>query len=196
MQKFVEKYLANFKDQNLNIFDIGSQNVTEFPEGSYKPLFENSKWEYKGVDIVAGNNVDVVVSDIYNWKEIKSASANVVISGQAFEHIEYTWATMLEITRILKNNGLLCLVVPSSGPEHKYPIDCWRFFPDGLKSLAKYANLEVIESYNCWNNPPIDGEINEWKDSVLICKKQNFSFWQNLKFTLKRFLQKIILKLN
>ena len=28
---------------------------------------------------------------------------------------------------------------PSRGPEHRYPNDCWRFYPDGYRALAKYA---------------------------------------------------------
>lgn len=167
MKKFVNKYLKKYKSKPLKILDVGSQDVN----GSYKPLFNNINWTYTGLDIVNGKDVDIVVRDIYNWKEIKSNFYDVVISGQSLEHIEFFWLTMQEIARTLKEKGLCCVIVPSSGLEHKYPIDCWRFFPDGLKALSKYVGLKVLKTYNCWNSLIIDGEENIWKDSVLICKK-------------------------
>ncbi|MEM1725222.1 MAG: methyltransferase domain-containing protein, partial [Thermoplasmata archaeon] len=42
-----------------------------------------------------------VVKDPYNWIEIEDSSVDVVISGQAFEHIEYPWLTIKEIYRVL-----------------------------------------------------------------------------------------------
>jgi SAM-dependent methyltransferase len=164
MKQFVEKYLN--KNKTLKILDIGSQDVY----GSYKDLFKNPNWKYYGLDMIKAKNVDIVIKNIYSWKEIRSKTYDVVISGQALEHIEYPWLTMKEIKRILKSDGLCCIIAPSSGPEHKYPIDCYRFFPDGLKALAKYVNLDVIDSYNCWDND------SEWKDSVLICKNKKNNF--------------------
>ena len=167
MKKFTEKYLTERKSDNLKILDIGSQDVN----GSYKPLFDSERWQYTGADIEKGKNVDVVVKDLYDWKEFKSNFYDVIVSGQTLEHVEFFWMTMSEISRILKEGGLCCILVPSSGPEHKHPLDCWRFFPDGLSALAKYSGLEVLEVFNCWNDPPVEGEENIWKDSVLICRK-------------------------
>lgn len=188
MTQFMRKYLSDFTNKEISILDIGSQDVN----GNYKNLFKNPKWKYYGLDIVAGENVDIVVKDIYRWKEIKTRSFDVVISGQALEHVEFFWITILEIVRVLKNNGLLCLIVPSSGPEHRYPKDCWRFFPDGLKALANYSYLEPIEAFNCWENFVIDGEANEWKDSVLIAKKIKHSFNKRVHFFLRNYLNKAI----
>lgn len=80
MKRFVEKYLKQYENQELSILDIGSQNVN----GSYKLLFDKPYWKYYGCDMVEGDNVNIVLKDIYNWKEIKSHSFDVVISGQAF----------------------------------------------------------------------------------------------------------------
>jgi len=166
MRRFVDKYMQSYRSRKTRILDVGSQDIN----GSYKPLFDNRNWEYQGLDICQGENVDIVVKDIYNWKEVRSNSYDVVISGQALEHIEFFWLTMCEIARVLKNEGLCCIIAPSSGPEHRYPKDCWRFFPDGLEALAGYAMLEVIEVYTCWE-PMRDGEENVWKDTVLVCRK-------------------------
>lgn len=170
MRKFVDKYLSQYRTKTLKILDVGSQDIN----GTYKPLFSEEKWEYTGLDICQGKNVDIVVKDIYKWKRVKSNSYDIIISGQAFEHIEYFWLTMKELARVAKPGGLCCIIAPSSGPEHKYPKDCWRFFPDGLAAVAKYADLEIIETYTCWE-PEICGEKNIWKDTVLICNKPKLS---------------------
>ena len=159
MQIFVDKYLQTF--ENIRILDIGSYDVN----GTYKPLFNKLGWEYIGLDIEKGKNVDIVVGDIYNWKkEVQSDSFDVVISGQAFEHIEYIWLTMQEIARSMKPGGICCIIAPSAGPAHKYPVDCWRFYADGFKALAKYAKLDVVQVY-------VDKKAPVWRDCVLIAKK-------------------------
>ena len=38
----------------------------------------------------------------YNWKEIANDHYDVVISGQALEHIEFFWVTLGEIVRVTK----------------------------------------------------------------------------------------------
>ncbi len=189
MKGFVEKYLTNNSLKKLQILDVGSQDVN----GTYRSLFENPNWNYTGLDVIPGKNVDIIVKDIYNWKEIRSNSFDVVISGQAFEHIEYCWVTMSEIARVLKNEGLCCIIAPSSGPEHRYPQDCWRFFPDGLVALAKYAVLKVEEVFTR-QEPTIDGKNNIWKDTVIICRKPTAGFFQRSVISARNIILKLISK--
>jgi SAM-dependent methyltransferase len=187
MRKFRDNYLESFQSNYVRILDVGSQDIN----GSYKPLFNNNSWEYKGLDICRGSNVDIIVKSIYDWKEIRSSSFDVVISGQAFEHIEFVWLTMYEISRALKNGGLCCIIAPSSGPEHRFPVDCWRFFPDGLKTLARYAMLDTLESYIC-SEISNDGEENIWKDAVLICRKPIRRIGGNGVFYLRNSILKLV----
>jgi SAM-dependent methyltransferase len=169
MRRFVDKYLVPLKETELKIVDLGSQDVND----TYKQFFENEKWNYVGVGIEEGKNVDLVIKDIYDWKEIGTGSTDIVISGQAFEHIEYIWLTIKEIARITKPGGLGCIIAPSSGPEHKYPLDCWRILPDGFRALAKYANLEVVYIHMTEDDvADFVGEPNTWKDTVLIFRKK------------------------
>ena len=168
MTAFRRNYLEERRAEPLAIFDLGSQDIN----GSYRPLFALPPWKYVGVDLAAGNNVDVVLSDPYDWREISAESADVIVAGQAFEHTEFFWETMRQIARTLKSNGLCCIIVPSSGPEHRFPVDCWRMYPDGLRALARYAELEVMEATTQWEDlPEYDNESNKWHDSVLIARK-------------------------
>lgn len=186
MEKFVQKYLHTGKE--LNILDIGSQNIN----GTYKQFITSDKWSYTGADMVAGDNVDIVLTDVYKWKNIPSASYDVVISGQAFEHIEFFWVTMYEISRILKPDGICCIIAPSGGFEHRYPVDCWRFYPDGFHALARYAKLQPIEVYTQWEDDEDEGS-SMWHDSVLIARKPIYGLKDSFSFWLKRKMQYLIL---
>ena len=165
MKKFRDTYLDPIKE--LRILDVGSLDVN----GTYAQLFSNPKWTYKGVDMTNGKNVDFVLNNAYNWNQIPQNSFDVVISGQSFEHMEYFWITMLQINRVLKVGGLTCIIAPSKGHEHRYPNDCWRYYPDGMTALAKWARMEVIEASTQWENQNYSDSSNEWGDSVLVCMK-------------------------
>lgn len=89
MNWFVENYVP--AEKNVSILDVGSYNVN----GCYRDLFkarENVK--YVGLDITEGPNVDVVAKEPYDWSNVEDESFDFIISGNAFEHIEYPWLTI------------------------------------------------------------------------------------------------------
>ena len=55
MAGLVETHLDDARP--LDILDIGAHAVN----GTYRPLFERPRWRYRGVDLAAGPNVDVVL---------------------------------------------------------------------------------------------------------------------------------------
>ena len=159
MEKFILDYL---KDQDeLKVIDVGSRDTN----GSYRPFFSKRGWEYKGLDIVGGKNVDIVSDDPYNWSDLEDDSVDVVISGSTFEHIEFPWKTMEEIKRILKPGGMCFILTTSFGEYHPVPVDCYRFFADGLRALAKHSDLEVVHCLT-------DNVGIQWRDSVLMARKE------------------------
>lgn len=183
MKKFRDQYLSARAGEPLKIMDLGSLDVN----GSYNPLFDKAAWGYTGLDVTPGANVDIVLKNAYSWPEIKTNSVDVLVSGQAFEHIEYFWITMLEIARILKPGGFSCIIAPSGGPEHKYPVDCWRFYPDGLSAVARFARLKVLEAETQWvPDERYDNKSNTWRDTRLICQKYRLSGFYALRQRLWR----------
>ena len=185
MESFCRRYLTGKEGESLCIYDLGSKDVN----GSYRPLFSNAQWKYVGIDMVEGDNVDVVLRTPYIWREIASESADVLISGQAFEHVQYFWITMLEVARVLKPGGSCCILAPSSGPLHRYPVDCWRFFPDGMRALAVYAQLEVLEATTQWEDEGYQDGSDWWHDSMLVCSKPDKGRYRNMRSSMKRWLQ-------
>jgi len=168
MRDFRDRRLGSLLDTPLRIFDLGSQNIN----GSYRDLFDRPAWSYVGLDLTPGPGVDLVLAKPYRWSELASGCCDVLVSGQALEHIEYFWATALEIERVLRPGGLVCLIAPSAGHEHRFPVDCHRYYPDGFASLARYAGLTVLEIDRA--DPPsslYDDGSQEWKDLRLIARK-------------------------
>ena len=167
MKWFINTYLQ--EKRKYNILDVGSYNVN----GSYKHLFNKEYCFYTGLDMEAGPNVDIVPEETYKWKEIENDTYDVVISGQALEYIEFFWVTISEIVRVTKKDGIICIIAPNGFEEHRYPVDCWRFFTDGMIALAKYYGLEIMHAHtNC--APDID-DVNwyseKYADSMLVAKK-------------------------
>ena len=189
MEKFRDKYLGSRIAEPLVILDIGSQDVN----GSYRDLFDSPKWTYIGVDMAHGKNVDIALSNPYRLDKIRSSSIDVVVSGQALEHIEFFWITMLEVARVLKQGALCCILVPSGGPEHRFPVDCWRFYPDGLRALARYARLDVLEVATQWEVTGYHDGSNDWKDSILVSRKPHVSVFQAVRDNLRMRIQNWVL---
>lgn len=167
VSRLVDSYLSNA--QNIQVLDIGSYDVN----GSYKQFFSKPGWKYTGVDLAAGPNVDVVLTSPYRFP-IKSYSIDVIVSGQAFEHIEYFWLSWLEMARMVKPGGLIFLLAPSRGYEHRHPQDCWRFYPDSYKALANYANMELLEVKTDWAPHP-DPDSAPWGDTVGVFRQRPLS---------------------
>ena len=168
------------ESENLKILDVGSLDSTG--EYNYKNIFNEPNWEYVGLDIEDGNNVDLVVNDIYNWFEIEDESYDVVISGQFFQHLKYFWLTMAQIERVLKPNGHVCIIVPSAGHNYdKNMPDCYRFNKGGLRALTNYAGLEIIRL-------GVDKRelAKPWYDSYVFAKKKNKNTAKNTKNLEKR----------
>ncbi|MEN9314692.1 MAG: hypothetical protein RIS35_1085 [Pseudomonadota bacterium] len=163
---FFDTYGNFFRDLPAapRIVDIGSQDVNGSLRGLAPEFFE-----YTGLDFVEGRGVDLVLEDPYHLP-FDDGSVDVVLSSSCFEHSEMFWLTFLEAIRILKPSGLFYLNAPSNGSFHRYPVDCWRFYPDSGEALAKWArhngsNTILLESF-------ISHQTNEfWNDFVGIFLK-------------------------
>jgi SAM-dependent methyltransferase len=159
---FFETYVASM--DSATIVDVGAQNIN----GSLKNVCPPSA-DYIGVDFVAGNGVDIVLEDPYVLP-FDDSSVDVVVSSSCFEHCEMFWLLFLEIARVLTPKGLFYLNVPSNGWYHRYPVDCWRFYPDSGLALANWGirngyNMALLESYISNHD---DGG---WNDFVCVMLK-------------------------
>jgi SAM-dependent methyltransferase len=170
MEWFCRTYLQNLK-KNVTVVDLGSQCVPG-QENTYKKFFQDkSKFNYVGVDIVDGHNVDIVLSEPYAWEKISDNFCDVLICGQVFEHVEFPWITIQEISRITKPDGLICIIVPSMQELHRYPVNCQNYFADGMIALCKWIGITPL---HCSTNLAPIGEKPDWysttQDTFLVAK--------------------------
>lgn len=154
MKGFVKKYLNS--KQKLRILEVGSYCDSK-PEKDriFRRYFrDNSNWEFIGMDLIPGPNVDIVSKEPYNYP-FENDSFDVVISGNTMEHVEDIYRWIKELTRI--TNNLICITVPNEMPEHKFPRDCWRIYPDGMRFLLEnIAGLEILECRRSKNGKGTD----------------------------------------
>ncbi len=168
MEWFLQTFVSG-KKEKLKVLDVGSYHVN----GSYERLFPESSFEYTGIDMEMGPNVNLVVITPYHWPEIASDSFDLVISGQAFEHKDFFWLTMEEIARVLRPGGKVCIIPPNGFEEHCYPVDCYQFFSENVIAMARYVQLDVLHAST--NASPAGLEktwcIENEADSILVAQK-------------------------
>jgi len=151
-RRFFETYTRNI--ESLRVLDVGSQNVN----GSLRDVCPQ-RAKYVGADFEAGKDVDVVLEDPYKLP-FSDNSFSTVISSSCFEHSEMFWLIHLEILRVLEPAGVFYLNAPFVSKYHRYPVDCWRFYPDCGIALANWGRRQgfkcaVLESYI--SNPDLSG---------------------------------------
>lgn len=156
-RKFVEKYLNGMANDQLNVLDVGSLDVN----GTLKPLFAvNNNWKYTGMDLQAGNNVDIVLEDMHKYP-FQDSCFDVIVSTTVLEHDPMFWISFQEMVRVTKSKGYIYLCTPSAGRVHRYPLDCWRFYPDAYKALSMWCpSATLVQAYVSEKEP--------WKDNVGI----------------------------
>jgi len=154
MGSVLRRYLDAYTDRELIVVDVGSMAVGD--SRSYRQLMPH-RWKYTGVDIEAGENVDVMLDDPYKFP-FEDNSVNVVMSGQCLEHVARPWVLVKEMARILDPGGHCFLTAPAKMHLHSYPHDYWRFHPEGMRVLLEDAGFNVKEAYT----NPVDGLLDKY----------------------------------
>ncbi|MBX7487827.1 methyltransferase domain-containing protein [Qipengyuania sp. GH25] len=139
----LETYLPS---SAAKILEVGSMNVN----GSLRDHSPRNA-EYVGLDFEAGASVDLVVKGNSDWS-VPDGYFDLVIASSVFEHDSAFWQTFLEMCRKAKPGGHIYVNAPSNGTVHRYPRDCWRFYPDAGLALEDWAcsqgfDLTMIESF-------------------------------------------------
>jgi len=121
------------------VLDVGSCDVN----GTYRTIVPPG-WRYVGTDIAAGPNVDHVMPN-EDTIGFEPDGFDVIICGQVLEHCKRPWRLVPEMFRVLQPGGLAVLITVAKWPLHRYPLDCWRVYPDGMKLLLEDAGFDVLE---------------------------------------------------
>jgi len=137
------KYGMDFFKDDIKVLEIGPSGVPS----PYQTLVNNKTIIWHTIDLYKSHsNITYVSNEEYNYP-IKSEAYDIIISGQVIEHVKRIWDWMKELKRLVKKDGIIIIINPVSWPYHEYPVDCWRIFPDGMKALCEYCELEVVLSH-------------------------------------------------
>jgi SAM-dependent methyltransferase len=137
---FVEGHLTGRRGKPTKILHIGNEGIDVIHK-----VFGDADWTLTTASHFAAGDPTVQLRASYEWSELKAKQFDVVTSSQALEHLDYPWVTVLELTRVLRPGGLVCIVASSDRREYLAPTDCWRFSADGLIALVEWAELESLE---------------------------------------------------
>jgi len=171
MKTLFDKYITEefiSVSTSCKILDFGGKNIRGL--GTYYDLltadtapYNEHNIDYQGIDLDAGPGVSIVLEDPYKVP-LEDNYADVVISGQMFEHCEFFWLSFLEMVRVVRPGGYIFLIAPMTGKVHRYPVDCWRFYPDAYAALSKWGKVELVDAWT-------DYEGSKWWDQVGAFKK-------------------------
>jgi len=137
IREFSRVMLRGKTPSETSVLEVGSLNVN----GSYRPLFAGC--EYVGLDIRKGKDVDVVVADPWDWKELEGRKFDLIVSGQCLEHVEYPWRTAKLMLEHCAPDGYLAVTAPARQVRHNYPSDYFRYFEQGLIALFE-GEIDVV----------------------------------------------------
>ena len=123
------------------VIDIGGRNRSDYDRGRDFP-----GTSYVVVDILPGENVDIVADAHALSDHLAPESADAVIAAATFEHLLMPWKAVVEINRVLKPGGIACVISHQTLGLHDMPWDFWRFSADAWDALFnRYTGFEILE---------------------------------------------------
>lgn len=104
-------------------------------------------WDYVGLDVLDGPNVDVV-GDAHQLSRLFARGRfDAVMALSVIEHIAMPWKLAIELNRVLKPGGMAYFSTHQGWPVHDAPWDFWRFSDQAWQALFNPATgFEVVEA--------------------------------------------------
>lgn len=123
------------------VLELGSRNVSG---NRGRERFQGVA-DYTGVDIHAGECVDVV-ADAHQLTTVFPANRfDFVYSISVFEHLMFPWKTVLEVNSVLKPDGHVFVATHPTWPAHELPWDFYRFLHHSAISLFNaVTGFEIV----------------------------------------------------
>ena len=161
-QAFFSSYLG--RKTGGKILDLGGMDVN----GSLREVAP-SGWDYISADLTPGPGVDVVLNDA-SGLPFATHEFDAVVSSSCFEHNPFFWLTFNKMCRVTREGGYVYINAPSNGAYHRYPQDCWRFYPDAGPALTEWAQRSGHPVTLCESFVASAGK-DKWNDFVCVLRK-------------------------
>jgi len=152
IQVTVDPYHRLFSDFFSKVNDLENPSVLEIGSRARSGNVHSSRFgshvDCTGIDIVPGENVDVV-RDAHNMSQLFSDTKkfDAIFSISVFEHLAMPWKVVLECNKLLAPSGLVFVASHQTWPLHDAPWDFWRFSDSAWRSLFNSATgFKVLQS--------------------------------------------------
>lgn len=135
-----DEYARPLFRQGFRVLEIGPDKAPS----TYQELIKSDgiKWETLDMKPFGEFNLDYVAKEKYQFP-IPDNTFDIVISGNVIEHVKKIWVWIKEVARICKPGGYVITIAPVSWFHHPFPVDCWRIYAEGMKTLYDEAGLEI-----------------------------------------------------
>jgi hypothetical protein len=137
-----EKFLQMLgTSKSGNLLEVGSRARSGIVRKGITPR----EWTYTGLDVMAGDNVDILgdahdLSNIFKHKKFDAVAAFSVL-----EHLLMPWKFVVELNKILNVGSIGLFTTHQAWPLHDAPWDFWRFSDKAWAALFnKSTGFEII----------------------------------------------------
>jgi len=137
------QFLQSLENKPGAFLEIGSRARSGVSRRSVAP----ANWTYTGLDIMQGENVDVV-GDAHQLSRILTTERfDAVMAISVLEHILMPWKFVIELNRVMNTGGVGFFLSHQCWPLHDSPWDYWRFSDQAWGALLNRATgFEIIEA--------------------------------------------------
>jgi SAM-dependent methyltransferase len=116
----------------------GYDRILEIGSRARSGIIRRQRFEgkqYQGIDVLEGENVDVVGDAHSLSRYFAPESFDAVYSVSTFEHLAMPWKVAVELNKILRPGGIAYFVTHQALGMHDMPWDFWRFSDTAWDSL-------------------------------------------------------------
>lgn len=125
------------------VLEVGSRRFGEYLD--FRALLPHLS-DFTGVDLEAGDNVDVVTDLTRPFNEVDAALSgrrfDTICCTSVLEHVPNPFLIADNLQRLMAPGGVLFLSVPFVFRFHAYPGDYWRFTPEAVKVLFSRLDFD------------------------------------------------------
>ncbi len=140
-EKFFE-WLGS-KAEPISIIEIGSRARSGIIRRNRIP----TRHKYTGIDIMEGENVDIVGDAHALSQLIEPNSADAVFAFSVFEHLAMPWKVAIELNRIMRIGARAMFLTHQVWPLHDAPFDFWRFSKESWYTLFNQSTgFKILET--------------------------------------------------
>lgn len=138
--EFMESQVSGRSIPVGKVLEVGSMDIN----GTARTVFQHRATGYFGCDIAPGRCVDFVIDGERVTEHFPEASFDTVICCEMLEHCVHPWLVVNQLRLSLRPGGHLWISTPTFGfPEHRFPVDCYRFGEDAYR-LWMFVDYDLL----------------------------------------------------